>query len=148
MDLSNIESRKEKIDKLIIKIIKESNDMLKDYRESISLPFSHEYSEMDFEKDVECVYALYQLKNYLNHNPFMQFDFARETYIVSDESIDIWLLDDFTFVQKFLLIVYTDGFDPNMIRDKWFEHDFMSIIERLVCRKRLELSKWYRVKTK
>lgn len=141
MDLSNIESRMEKIEKLIIKIIKELNDMLKDCRESISLPFSHEYSEMYFEKDVECVYALYRLKNYLNHNPFMQFDFAGETYIVSDESIDIWLLDDFTFVQKFLCIVYKDGFNPNMVRDKWFEHDFMPIIERLMYRERLELNR-------
>lgn len=131
-----MKTRKEKVDKLKAKIIKEIHQELDDLKEYLVYYLTKVMDETEFENTIKSMYALYRLRDYvLDKHSFMQ-KYSSGCYIIIDESIDIWLYDGFNFASEFVFKL--DEYDVNEmhLNDEWFEYDFMSILDRILYREK------------
>lgn len=133
--------RLEKVNKIKTKILAEIEKELKLLKEEIESGISEEYY-------VYCIkqsFSLFALKDYINSKyTFMDWEAMNDEFVVykiSDEQLNIFLQDEFSFVIIFLMKVEEKGFNVfPLLTDAYFGYRFIPVIETVRYRQRIDNS--------
>lgn len=134
--------RLEKVNKVKTKILAEIEKELKLLKEDIEAIIPEE----NYEYYVYCIkqsFSLFALKDYINSKyTFMDWEAMNDEFVVykiSDEQLNIFLQDEFSFVIIFLMKVEEKGFNVfSFLTDRYFGYHFIPIIETVRYRQRRE----------
>lgn len=136
--ISDRASRAEKVQRLK-KII---SSELEWKQNNVKTLLQRDLSAEDYVFTINDAFALVKLKEFLQEDTsFMRVIAANQDqdvviYNVSDEDLNIWLQDDYPFVEKFLMQAAERGYDIfSMLNDQYFGTEFTSVIEQLLYEK-------------
>ena len=117
--------REEKVQRLKRKILKEISIYFKECRLNLSFAFRENENDEDIERDILEMSALIRLKHYINNckTAFMQCvecspNEDQIIYSLSDDYIDVFLLDEFKFVNNYLSAAEEHNYDMH----RFFKH--------------------------
>ena len=136
--------RLEKVNKVKTKILAEIEKELKLLKEDIEAIIPEE----NYEYYVYCIkqsFSLFALKDYINSKyTFMDWEAMNDEFVVykiSDEQLNIFLQDEFSFVIIFLMKVEEKGFNVfPLLTDAYFGYRFIPVIETVRYRQRIDNS--------
>lgn len=134
--------RLEKVNKVKTKILVEIEKELKLLKEDIEAIIPEE----NYEYYVYCIkqsFSLFALKDYINSKyTFMDWEAMNDEFVVykiSDEQLNIFLQDEFSFVIIFLMKVEEKGFNVfPLLTDAYFGYRFVPVIETVRYRQRVD----------
>lgn len=114
------------------KLLDEISNQLVRYKGMLKVCTDNE----EFAYFVQQNFALLQLKYYVeNEHSFMTNKIIGNTlvYIISEESLDIWLQDSYSFVSNFQLAAEKSGYNVfPLLNDRYFEYKFVSIYDSIL----------------
>lgn len=132
--ISDEPKRKNKIEKLKQKISKEINEKLRENMNETTENMSID----DLVFIVKQSFALVELKEYIDNHPFMDYESKNHNkdvvvYVVQEKDLDIWLQDDYSFVQNYLLEARKLNYDVfQMLNDHYFGYEFTNIFDSIL----------------
>lgn len=135
--------RAEKVQRLKKRILSE----LEREQNNVKTLLQQDLSAEDYVFAINNAFALVKLKEFLQEDTsFMRVIAANQDqdiiiYNVSDEDLNVWLQDGYSFVCRFLMRAAERDFDIfSMLNDQYFGTEFTSVIEQLLYEKRQEES--------
>lgn len=146
--LSEKHLRKEKVEKLKTKILgeiqkckSELEDYLLSYHEDRS-----ELTDQLFEDYITEIYSLIQLEKFINlPSTFLRVACVYEendyiAYYVDDQDLDVWLQEDFNFVDNFMIKLghpYKLDVLINILHERYFAYNFTNIFDLMLYDKKV-----------
>ena len=127
--------RREKIRKLKEKIILEIEKRISNYKKGLQSNIEDEL----FNYYIKEFFVLLELKQYLESDQcFMGYEAKYNDkdiviYMVSDRNLDIWLQEDYSFVENYLLKAEEAGYNIfSILNDKYFGYNFTNIFDSIL----------------
>lgn len=127
--------RREKIRKLKEKIILEIEKRISNYKKGLQSNIEDEL----FNYYIKEFFVLLELKQYLESDYcFMGYEAKYNDkdiviYMVSDRNLDIWLQEDYSFVENYLLKAEEAGYNIfSILNDKYFGYNFTNIFDSIL----------------
>lgn len=127
--------RRKKIRKLKEKIILEIEKRISNYKKGLQSNIEDEL----FNCYIKEYFVLLELKQYLESDYcFMGYEAKYNDkdiviYMVSDKDLDIWLQNDYSFVENYLLKAEEAGYNIfSILNDKYFGYNFTNIFDRIL----------------
>lgn len=127
--------RREKIRKLKEKIILEIEKRISNYKKGLQSNIEDEL----FNYYIKEFFVLLELKQYLESDYcFMGYEAKYNDkdiviYMVSDRNLGIWLQEDYSFVENYLLKAEEAGYNIfSILNDKYFGYNFTNIFDSIL----------------
>ena len=127
--------RREKIRKLKEKIILEIEKRISNYKKELQSNIEDEL----FNYYIKGFFVLLELKQYLESDYcFMEYEAKYNDkdiviYMVSDRDLDIWIQNDYSFVENYLLKAEEAGYNIfSILNDKYFGYNFTNIFDSIL----------------
>ena len=149
--ISEIPIREEKIKRLKEKILADIDKHLERNRQYMKIfLINNENIIKDWDYIISQEFTLLRLKDFIkNEYTFWSIEARYEeediiAYQVSDRYINIWLQDDYDFVNSFLSKIEPEGYCDvyQILNDRYFGYEFTSIFESALYDKKMEKSNW------
>lgn len=147
--ISDIEKRRKLVDKLKIKIKNEVTEKIRNnakelllFSDEIDLLAKDNDSNIDFMDFCNEITISKYLLDFVNKdNMFMNWygkypELDKIVYVISDKHIEMWLQDDFNFLEE---VIYKFGLNIFYITEKDFEFNFTGVIEDILYDKKKEI---------
>lgn len=137
--LSGRPIREEKVSKLKIKILAEIE---KEHNYLKCLMFD---DDDYFDEHLEQYYQLTQLKYYIQaEDTFFCYEMMSDVhdcivYQISDQDLNIWLQDDYSFVHSFLTEMFDNPWNLfKRLNDKYFGYHFTNFFEKIAYEEKIK----------
>lgn len=143
--ISEIPIREEKVKRLKEKILKEIEIEIERCKNGLIYLLTEKMDDETFEYITETLHQLYKLRDYVNWERSFMCDIKKYydqdiiIYNVSIKLINLWLEDDFDFVNTFLFNIEYDCLTvEHILNDKYFGIDFTGTITECLYDKKLK----------
>ena len=144
--ISEISIRKEKVNRLKEKILKEINEELESFKNDLKYDMTNGIKYIDeFEYTISHMHYLFRLRDYINQ------DYVFTTVINKDDKLDrvvyqvpimeieIWLQDNFNFVRHFLHKIDYNGYIvETLLNEEYFGFKFTDIFDKIAYKDKLK----------
>lgn len=146
--ISEIPVREEKVKKLKEKILKEIEKEIERCKDGFVYYLTKDMDNDGFEFITETLHRLYKLRDYVNWEYSFMGEYERYydkdiiIYKINIDLINLWLEDDFSFINTFLFNIEHDDLTVEYIlNDKYFGIDFTNIITWCLYKEKLKEDK-------
>lgn len=145
--ISEMSIRKEKIEKLKIKILAEIDKHTKKIHEDMKQYLINREDDLNiWNYMITEEFSLLRLKEFIEQPElFQSFEVRYDDkdiiiYQVSDEVLNIWLQEDYDFTFNFLCkIIYEEFSDVyDILNDRFFGYEFTNIIDKIQYKEKLK----------
>lgn len=139
-------NRKDKVKRVKTKIMSEIEKEFNLTKEEMKWCLMDNDDDFDFL--VKRVFALLNLKEYIEDDySFMAYTYKNPAmdiiiYYVSDEQLNIWLQDNYSFVFNFLHQAHECGYDVfSLLNENHFAYNFTNIMDIVIYNERMKSEK-------
>ena len=143
--ISDFSKRKEKVKRLKEKILFELEREMRLAKRDMLTWLMEEYEEEDFNFLLKTNVALMELKGFVEQeNSFMRYTYQNDKediiiYCISEEKLDIWLQDEYSFVSNYLLQVYDHEYQMTpFVDEEYFAYRFTNFFDTMLYQKKQE----------
>lgn len=142
--ISEIPVREEKVKKLKEKILKEIGKEIERCKEDLIYDLTQEMDEELFEMTIKIMHGIYELKKYVeNKHSFMRYLYKYNDndiiiYDVPMRNIDIWLQDDYSFIQRLISEIEDGLIIETVLSDSYFGTEYISVFDLAIYNEKLE----------
>lgn len=137
--ISNIPIRREKIRRLKEKITMEIEKEIELCKKDLIYDLTVKIDKEEFDNTIEIIHRLNKLKEYIDYDWSFMCDTYKDSkrdiivYEVSIKNIDIWLQDDYVFINKIISDTRDGLIIENALNDDYyFAYEYLSIFDTLI----------------
>ena len=143
--ISDFPKRKEKVKRLKEKILFELGREMRLAKRDMLTWLMEEYEEEEFNFLLKVNVALMELKSFVEQeNSFMRYTYQNDEediiiYCISEEKLDIWLQDGYSFVSNYLLKIYDHEYQMTpFVDEEYFAYNFTNLFDIALYHKKQE----------